>query len=321
MKKYYIAALSVLILLGVFYWFYASSPPKELRLSTSNNDDIEKESKETNAAEYGSVGYGLKDLNGKLIDEGSALNSKNNEVTVIASVDNDIDEYRKYALLIFEDYKQVNFKAENKGQEVNKFFFDAKPNTSRNFKISVPIRSDSSELTFVIVQKPEYKLKELDLNRAGILEQVLSMRYSINKSDSGKDAKKVKQVKPDAIVKDGFNENISITNSQEKLQSIMTEKEGKELKFSAGNETNAEIRYAIIALKDWEQVAVRDNTDVLYTTVPPETRHLFDFNLPDVEGENNFQLIAFPFPYEVNADNYESQQTFGSFRVVIQDRE
>ncbi|MCD1162052.1 hypothetical protein LQF35_17115 [Peribacillus sp. N3] len=85
--------------------------------------------------------------------------------------------------------------------------------------------------------------------------------------------------------------------------------------------TNAEIRYAIIALKDWEQVAVRDNTDVLYTTVPPETRHLFDFNLPDVERENNFQLIAFPFPYEVNADNYESQQTFGSFRVVIQNKE
>ncbi|MDM5304671.1 hypothetical protein [Peribacillus frigoritolerans] len=49
----------------------------------------------------------------------------------------------------------------------------------------------------------------------------------------------------------------------------MNEKEGKELKFSAGNETNAGIRYAIIALKDWEQVAVRDNTDVLYTTVPP----------------------------------------------------
>ncbi len=76
------------------------------------------------------------------------------------------------------------------------------------------------------------------------------MRYSINKADSGKDAKKVKEVKPDTIVKDGFNENISITNSQEKLQSIMTEKEGKKLKFSAGNETNAEIRYAIIALKD-----------------------------------------------------------------------
>ncbi len=75
-------------------------------------------------------------------------------------------------------------------------------------------------------------------------------------------------------MKDGLNENISITNSQEKLQSIMTEKEGKKLKLSAGNETNEGIRYVIIALKDWEQVPVIDNTEVLYTTVPPETRHL-----------------------------------------------
>ncbi|CAH0190602.1 hypothetical protein [Peribacillus simplex] len=319
MKKYYIAAFSVLLLLGVFYWFYSSSSPKEL--STSDMVAIEQESEVTNAADYGSIGYGLENLKGKVIDEGSTLNSTDNEVSVVASVDNDIDEDRKYALLVFEDYKQVKFKVKNKEQDVNKYFFDMKPNSSINFNVSVPIRSDSSELTFVIVQKPEYKLKELDLNRAGILEQVLSMRYSINKADNGIDVKKIKEVKPDAIVKDGLNENISITNSQEKLQSIMTEKEDKKLKFSAGNETNAEIGYAIIALKDWEQVAVLDNTEVLYTTVPPETRHLFDFKLPEVESEENFQLIAFPFPYEVSPDNYESQQTFGSFRVVIQDKE
>ncbi|TDL89937.1 hypothetical protein E2R55_11390 [Vibrio vulnificus] len=319
MKKYYLVALSVLLLLGVFYWFYSSSAPKEL--STSKIDVIEKEREVTNATDYGSVGYGLENLKGKVINEGSTLNSKDNEVLVVASVDNDIDEDRKYALLVFEDYKQVKFKVKNNEQDVNKYFFDMKPNSSININVSVPIRSDSSELTFVIVQKPEYKLKELDLIKAGILEQVLSMRFSINKADSEKNVKKVKEVKPDAIVKDGLNENISITNSQEKLQSIMTEKEGKKLKLSAGNETNAEIGYAIIALKDWEQVAVKDYTDVLYTTVPPETRHLFDFKLPEVESEENFQLIAFPFPYEVSPDNYESQQTFGSFRVVIQDKE
>ena len=73
--------------------------------------DIEKEREVTNAADYGSVGYGLENLKGKLIDEGSTLNSKDNEMSVVASVDNDIDEDRKYALLIFEDYKQVKFKS------------------------------------------------------------------------------------------------------------------------------------------------------------------------------------------------------------------
>ncbi|WP_342604601.1 hypothetical protein [Peribacillus sp. FSL E2-0159] len=319
MKKYYLVALSVLLLLGVFYWLYSSSTPKELR--TSDMVDIEQDREVTNAADYGSIGYGLENLKGKVIDEGSTLHSTDNEVSVVASVDNDIDEDRKYALLVFEDYKQVKFKVKNKEQDVNKYFFDMKPNSSININVSVPIRSDSSELTFVIVQKPEYKLKELDLIKAGILEQVLSMRFSIYKADNERNVKKVKEVNPDAIVKDGLNENISITNSQEKLQSIMTENEDKKLKFSAGNETNDEIGYAIIAFKDWEQVAVKDNTDVLYTTVPPDTRHLFDFKLPEVESEENFQLIAFPFPYGVSPDNYESQQTFGSFRVVIQEKE
>ncbi|SIQ88624.1 hypothetical protein SAMN05878482_102447 [Peribacillus simplex] len=114
MKKYYIVALSVLLLLGVFYWFYSSSSPKELR--TSDMVDIEQHREVTNAADYVSIGYGLENLKGKVIDEGSSLNSTDNEVSVVASVDNDIDEDRKYALLAFEDYKQVKFKVKNKEQ-------------------------------------------------------------------------------------------------------------------------------------------------------------------------------------------------------------
>ncbi|USK76647.1 hypothetical protein [Peribacillus frigoritolerans] len=128
------------------------SPTKELSISDVNV--IEKEREVTNAADYGSVGYGLENLKGKVINEGSILNSKGNEVSVVASVDNDIDEDRKYALLVFEDYKQEKFKVKNNEQDVNKYFFDMKPNSSINFNVAVPIRSDSSELTFVIVQKP-----------------------------------------------------------------------------------------------------------------------------------------------------------------------
>ncbi|PAL12398.1 hypothetical protein [Peribacillus simplex] len=126
------------------------SPPKEL--TTSNIDVIEKEREVTNAAaDYGSVGYGLGKLKGKVIDEGNfILNSTDNEVSVVASVDNNIDEVRKYALLVFEDYKQVKFKVKNKEQDVNKYFFNMKPNSSINFNVTVPIRSDSSEIKYAV---------------------------------------------------------------------------------------------------------------------------------------------------------------------------
>ncbi|WP_433764911.1 hypothetical protein [Bacillus cereus] len=42
--------------------------------------------------------------------------------------------------------------------------------------------------------------------------------------------------------------------------------------------------------------------------------------MPEVEKESNFQLIALPFPNEVSKDNYSSQQAYGSFRMVIQNK-
>ncbi|MEC0275813.1 hypothetical protein [Peribacillus frigoritolerans] len=42
----------------------------------------------------------MENLKGKVIDEGSTLNSTDNEVSVVASVDNDIDEDRNNVIKI-----------------------------------------------------------------------------------------------------------------------------------------------------------------------------------------------------------------------------
>ncbi|KWW22122.1 hypothetical protein AS888_03725 [Peribacillus simplex] len=314
MRKYYKTVLIIILgLIGTYFLFnsnvYLSSnkEPKTLITSDSENREVGN-----------TVAYGMKNLEGDHIDNGSDLSSKNNKVSGVVSIDHNMDEDRKYALLIFDNYKQKTFIVENKEQVVNKHFFEMKSNSSINIKVSTSIDSNSRELTFLLVKKPEYNLREKDLNRAAVLGEVLSMRFSINDSDIMEENS---EVRPDAIIRDGLYENLFVTNSKKKLQSIITEKEGKKLILSAGNDSNAEIRYAIIALKDWEQDTVIDNKIVLYTTVAPETRHLFHFNLPNVKTESNFQFIAFPFPYDVSDNNYESQQAFGSFRIVIKNDE
>lgn len=318
MKKYHIIlVLSVLILLGVYFLFnssfYSELFSNKGSITSGTNDNGKREDGNT-------IAYGLKNVNGENIDNGSVLNSENNEVTVYVSLDHNINEDREYGLLVFEDYKQKKFKVENNEQELNKYFFEMRPRSSLDIKVSAPIKSNSSELTFLLVKKPEYKLKENDLNRAAVLEEVLSMRYSINKTVSTS-KEELKEGKSKAIKRDGLNDYLFVTNSTEKLQFIFTETEGEKLTLSAGNDTNTEIRYAILALKDWEQDIIIDNNEVLYTTVPPESRRIFDFKLPNVERESNFQFIALPFPYEVSSDNYMSQQAFSSFRIVIQNKE
>ncbi len=55
-----------------------------------------------------------------------------------------------------------------------------KPNSSITTKISLHTSPNASELTFLIIKKPEYKLKDNNLNKAAILEDILSMRYSMH---------------------------------------------------------------------------------------------------------------------------------------------
>lgn len=316
MKKYFIAIIMLMVFVFGFYAFFHKVVRDDNSTSISQN---QKTSKSGDREEVGAdtIEYGLNRLDGKYIDNGSTLTPKNNEVNVNVSINHHLNEQREYGLIILEDFKQAPFSLENQ-KELSKYLFTMNPNSSKDILVKVPVKQDTKEITFLIIKKPSYKLKEMDLNRASILEEVLSMRYPLkhtNKLDN------LKEVKPTNVIKDGLNEEMFITDNKDKLQSVVVAKEGKRLSFSTGNDSNKPLRYAVIALKDWKQTKIINDKEVVYTTVPKAERNLFDFTLPDVKKDSNFQLLAFPYPYQVSEDNYESQQTFGSLRTVIEPSE
>lgn len=315
-NRYYIVATIFIILIFSSYFFYNNTFINDNSSNVTSNTR-ENNSNSVNRQAVNTIGYGLKNSKGEHIDNGSNINPQNNIISVNVSINHNLDENREYGLIVLEDFKQVPFKIENE-QEFTKYFFSMSPNTSKYIKVTLPVNSNAREVIFLLIKKPNYKLKEMDFNRAAILEEVLSMRYPINQA---KNSDNVKESEPDYIIKDGLNENMFVTKNKEKLQAVFVETEGKELTFSVGNDTEQPMRYAIVALKDWEQNKIINNQDVIYTTVPSGVRQIFDFNLPNVDSETNFQLIALPFPYEVSKENYISQQAFGSFRIVIQNKD
>nr|EEK66628.1 hypothetical protein bcere0006_31040 [Bacillus wiedmannii] len=245
---------------------------------------------------------------------------ENNKINVSLSFIHNVDEDRKYGLIVLEDYEQKPFKIEEAANEVSHYSFDMKPNSSITTRISLHTSPNASELTFLIIKKPEYKLKDNDLNKAVILEEILSMRYSINPPQEGSKKIKLTFIHPNAILKDGLYEPLFVTNNEENLQTVFSEKEGRQLTLSNGNETKDEMTYAIVAFKDWEQVEIFNDKKIVYTAVAPETRQIFNFTLPSVDQESNFQLVAFPSPYKTSEEDYVSQQAFGSFRIVIENK-
>jgi hypothetical protein len=315
-KQHYIVWIVLVIVVFSAYLFYENTYKNEHSLvETSNTKEINSDEIIRETAD--TISYGIKSITGEHIDNGSKLNPENNKISVKISINHNIDEDREYGLIVLEDFKQVQFKIENK-EEFTKYFFNMEPNSSKYINVSLPVNSKSRELNFLLVKKPNYKLKELDFNRAAILEEVLSMRYSINQT---KHNDNVRETAPDTIIKDGLNENLFVTKNKKKLESVFVEEEGKVLTLSAGNDTDKVMKYAIVAFKDWDQSKIINNQEVIYMTVPSEVRGIFDFKLPDVEHESNFQFIALPFPYEVSKDNYISQESFESFRILIQNKD
>lgn len=312
-KKYFIAIILIMVVVFAFYTIFHKLI-RDDNSTTISQAEKKPTSGDREEQQVNTIEYGLNSLDGKYIDNGSTISPRNDEVNVDISINHNLNERREYGLIVLEDFKQVSFELENK-KKFAKYLFTMNPNSSKDIGVRIPIKQKTQELTILLIKKPSYKLKEMDLNKASILEDVLSMRYPVNHKNK---LDNLKEVEPDAIVKDGLNEDMFITNDIHKLQSVMVGKEGEKLWFSTGNDTSEPLKYAIIAFKDWRQTKVIDNQEVLYTTVSGAERKLSSFTLPKVKNDSNFQLIAFPYPYQVSKDNYASQQAFGSFRLVIE---
>ncbi|MGI8363398.1 hypothetical protein [Bacillus cereus] len=176
MKKYYIVIIFLFSAICLYFILHNPVQHKETQhtIDIHNNIPKEKERKQPYT-----VSYGLKDIEGNHIDNGSTIESKNNQVDAYLSIDHNIDEERECSLLILENYKQKSFKVENQTEEIDKYFFDMNSNSSKKIKLSIHLAQDASELTFLLIKMPSYQLSDQDINKASILEEVLSMRYTI----------------------------------------------------------------------------------------------------------------------------------------------
>lgn len=295
---------------------FVYKPYKENLSPVVNKKTIVPKTSSSNNKDSNMIFYGLKNLNNEIIDNGSSLNGyiHNNELNVIVSLQHLMNEEREYGLIVLENYKQTEFKIIN-NEKIDKFLFTMKANSEKDIKVMVPISKDAIDIAFLIIKKPSYELREKDLTKAGILEEVLSLRFPLKKDT---EKKQINNAVPNEVLKTQINESLFLSKKEKVLQFIEADKEQSNLFLSVGNDQKYPIQYAIIALNNWEQVPSIDNKEeVFYSSVVPNKRNIYNFKIPKVTKDTNFQFIAFPYPYQVSSKNYKSQQAIGSFRILI----
>ncbi|WP_221569301.1 hypothetical protein [Alkalihalobacillus sp. TS-13] len=259
------------------------------------------------------ITYGLYSTDGELIDNGSTLDPINGQINKVISLSHFINETREYSLIILSNFKQVPFKI--KGEEYLNYTFKMKPNSTINLNTIVNVGQDTKELDYLLIKKPNYLVKDRDIKKASILQEVIAMRFSITNSIKTR----FDSENPLKEYSNGPNDYIFISKSMDKLGVVYKAKPDQKLYLSVGNVNKDEKKeFALVAFLGWKQVPLIDNKKVNYISVDPGKRKIYSLDLPKSDKAKNYQVISIPSPYNVSQTNYSSQMVYGSIRTIIE---
>ncbi|MGE6379031.1 hypothetical protein [Peribacillus muralis] len=137
MKKKLLIAIS-LLLIGISVWTFYNK--------MENTKGVQPGFQEGS----NTISYGLLDDDGKVLNNGSTLEPKNNKLEYTLSLSNFIELERDYAVMVLRNFEQTPFTVEGKPYSV--YTFKAKPNKSIEFDLSVATNDRTKEIVFLYLK-------------------------------------------------------------------------------------------------------------------------------------------------------------------------
>ncbi|TCP54385.1 hypothetical protein EV586_1042 [Tumebacillus sp. BK434] len=259
------------------------------------------------------ISYGLYEPDGQIIDNGTVITpGSGNRITKVLSLSHFLEVDRKYGLVVLEDFKQVPFTIDGKTQTF--YTFDMTPNQTVNVKIETTVQEGAQELDYLVIPKPEYMVKDQDIEKASVLQEALPLRFPIHRRQNSA----LDYATPVRTFTSGPNDNVFISSKAEELKILFQSPDDEPAYLSVGNIQKQDVDYALVAFMNWEQVPVDDQHPVLYAKVKPGERIVYPLQFPDTQTEQSYQIFAFPKPFQVDRQDYPSQHLYGTLRTIVQ---
>ncbi len=257
------------------------------------------------------VEYGIRTTKGNIISTGKTIPPKLIEDGLILELSQDLQETRDYLVLFFIDYQQVF--VESSSEIVKQIRVELDPLDTEKIPFKIDLPSGSKELSILIIKKPNYMVEQGDVERAMKAEDVLSLRYCIDLNSE----KEYQLSKLEHDVIDGNQiTRVFLSNERNELKICTTLASGEETYITLGNKKDTGVEYALIALKDWNQVPI-ENELVQYFFVDVNKYIIFKHILPKTKHEANYQLILFPYPFNVTEKDLSTTFTYTTHRIHI----
>lgn len=263
-----------------------------------------------------SVSYGMYEPEGQLLDTLDIGVIKNNEINKVLSFSHYIDAERKYTLLLLANFKQIEFSADDH-KLANSYTFEMTKDQVITLPIKASLPKNVREIAFVIVPEAKYHLKDNDIDIATALQENFIMRY-ITKNASSYTIESEQMQLPTYKTDELTGEEIFMASGKISNKVLYTSKSQMPVYLQVDNTSEKKMNYALVAFSEHEQQKL-DGKHVMYVSVENEKTNVYKMKLPRVKEEKNFQVMAFPVPFD-NSSKFEEVnfRGYSSIRTLIQ---
>ena len=238
----------------------------------------------TNAA----VHYGLSDKEGNTVDEGIFYIDVNESFEKFISIGNFVDHDSEYKILTFVNYRQSEFYVDDK--KCSDFTVKIKEQNDLHIPIKLSgLEEGFNDIIFAIVTYPNTFLTDTDRELTEmnhmlfirfhvIVDEFVEKRFELTDFDTTQE-----EPIPEIFIHDKRDilKRITSINIKEKLELFLT----------AGNIYDEEKDFAVIFLKDFKQIAIYKDQEVIYTNLKPQEKFTMPIEL-EFSGKGNHEINA-----------------------------
>ncbi|MGE1109201.1 hypothetical protein ACQJ2X_24825 [Bacillus wiedmannii] len=281
--------------------------------STANRDKLP-------FAETGGINLGVYNQNGEIEKDFNFNIEENQSFKKFISLGNLIKTERVYKMLLLVDYKQSEFKVDDR-ELAKDFTFKVGAGESIEIPIEIPpLPKGLHDITFVIAKFPDKKTLDEEFRKQTDSSNLLFVRLS---TVVGGDETVNNQVK--------FN-SYGEKKTEDMLDGVYIAKENNykrwltqdvtkdnDLNFytKVGNNSNTRKQYALIQFFDWEQMKFIDNKDVLFYDLEPNTVYSIKSKIPIKKDKGVYDLTSILIHNPFQKVTIYNQQVDTAIRVGV----
>ncbi|RAN87314.1 hypothetical protein B5P41_24885 [Bacillus sp. SRB_28] len=279
----------------IFSYLKPNEVAKEIDKYSTVNGDIESISPDGGA--YTEISSYDENLNP--LSDTTKLKPKDDQTSILNfNIFNGVDYDRDFKIIVLQNFVQSKFYIDDNENLVQSHNISISKNSERKIKVSVEIDKETADLTVLFVKEPDGIVKEMDFDKLAYYEPVYAKRLLVDNENNNLE---IDIKSPDFTYQSDVDDTpIFLSESKIERKILPSAQQTTKAYLHIGNPNPelAHTKYAIIALKDWEQIKLMDSP-VLFVESDSKKTNGYNIELPRVENnEENIQFIAFPYPFE-----------------------